>query len=69
LSDHAPTTHDDVANAVAGVVDVLTAGNSGYDSSMRWVSGRFDDDDDDGFLLIRTPRGNGRTDSGHRRPL
>jgi hypothetical protein len=40
LSDHAPTTHDDVANAVAGVVDMLTAGNSGYDSSMRWVSGR-----------------------------
>ena len=37
--DHAPGAHDDLANAVAGVVDVLTASKSGYDTSMRWVCG------------------------------
>jgi hypothetical protein len=34
--DHAPGAHDDVANAVAGVVAML-AKNSSYDTSMRWV--------------------------------
>jgi hypothetical protein len=38
--DHAPDAHDDLANSVAGVVDVLTADNSGYHGSMDWVSGR-----------------------------
>ena len=37
--DHPPGAHDDVANAVAGVIDVLTADNSGYDSSMQWIGG------------------------------
>jgi len=60
--DHAPGAHDDVANAVAGVVDVLTASKSGYDTSMRWVSGPYDDD---GPPMIRTPRGTGRADSRH----
>jgi hypothetical protein len=63
--DHAPGAHDDVANAVAGVVDVLSASKSGYDTSMRWVSGPYDDDDDDGPPMIRTPRGIGRADSRH----
>ena len=36
--DHAPGAHDDVANAVAGVVAVLTTAKS-YDSSLDWVSG------------------------------
>jgi hypothetical protein len=62
--DHAPGAHDDVANAVAGVVDVLTASKSKYDSSMSWVSGPYDDDYD-GPPMIRTPRGTGRADSRH----
>ena len=63
--DHAPGAHDDVANAVAGVVDVLTASNSEYDS-MLWVSGPYDDDvDDDGRPVIRTPRGTGRAGFRH----
>jgi hypothetical protein len=37
--DHAPGAHDDVANAVAGAVDVLASSAHGYDSSMEWVSG------------------------------
>jgi hypothetical protein len=61
--DHARGAHDDLANAVAGVVDVLTASKSVYDS-MRWVSGPYDDDDD-GPPVIRTPRGTGRIDSRH----
>jgi hypothetical protein len=60
--DHAPGAHDDVANAVAGVVDVLTINKSGYYSSMLWVSGPYDNTlDDDGCPVIRTPRGTGRT--------
>ena len=55
--DHAPGAHDDVANAVAGVVDVLTASKSGYDGSFSWVCGPYDDD---GPPVIRTPRGTGR---------
>ena len=39
--DHAPGAHDDVANAVAGVVDVLTASKSGYDGSLSWVCGPY----------------------------
>ena len=42
--DHAPGAHDDVANAVAGVVDVLTASKSGYDGSLSWVCGPYDDE-------------------------
>jgi hypothetical protein len=34
--DHAPGAHDDVANAVAGVVAIL-ATPSGYDSTLAWV--------------------------------
>jgi hypothetical protein len=37
--DHAPGAHDDLANAVTGVVDLLTASNSRYDGSMLWVDG------------------------------
>jgi hypothetical protein len=55
----APGAQDDVSNAVAGVVDVLLTGSRGYDSSMSWISGP-DDEDDDGPPMIRTPRGNGR---------
>ena len=38
------------------------------ESSMRWVSGPHDDDDD-GLPVIRTPCGTGCIDSRHRRPL
>jgi hypothetical protein len=34
--DHAPGAHDDLANAVAGVVVMLAMGGS-YDASMSWV--------------------------------
>jgi hypothetical protein len=64
--DHAPGAHDDLANAVAGVVDVLTSSKSGYDGSLSWVGFPYDDDyDDDGLPVIRTPRGTGRADSRH----
>jgi len=60
--DHAPGVHDDVANAVAGVFDMLIAHKSGY-SSMSWVSGPYDEyHDDNGRPVIRTPRGTGRAD-------
>jgi len=36
--DHAPGAHDDVANAIAGLVTGLS-GTPGYDSSMNWVFG------------------------------
>jgi hypothetical protein len=42
--DHAPGAHDDVANAVAGVIAALTASKSTYDSTMSWVCA----DDSDG---------------------
>jgi hypothetical protein len=61
--DHAPGAHDDLANAVAGVVDVLTTSKSGYDGSLSWVCGPYDDYD--GPPMIRTPRGTGRIDSRH----
>jgi hypothetical protein len=38
--DHAPGTHDDVANAVAGVVAALDSSANEYYSSMDWVGGR-----------------------------
>ena len=60
--DHAPGAHDDVANAVAGLVDVLITSKSGYDSSLSWVCGPYDDD---GPPMIRTPRGSGRIDFRH----
>ncbi|MGE0750815.1 MAG: hypothetical protein AB7K64_09535 [Variibacter sp.] len=34
--DHAPGAHDDIANAVAGVINVL-AGPVGYDTSAKWM--------------------------------
>ena len=37
--DHAPGAHDDLANAVAGVVDELASSAHGYDTSMKWVGG------------------------------
>jgi hypothetical protein len=37
--DHAPGAHDDVANAVAGVIAALASSAHGYDSSMEWVNG------------------------------
>jgi len=57
----APGAHDDVANAVAGVVDVLTASKSGYDGSMRRVSAPYDDEP----RVIRTPHCIGRIFSRH----
>jgi hypothetical protein len=36
--DHAPGAHDDVANAVAGVVAALASSNNEYDA-MDWVDG------------------------------
>jgi hypothetical protein len=39
--DHAPGTHDDLANAVAGLAAVAKRGS--YDSSLSWVSGPDDD--------------------------
>jgi hypothetical protein len=35
--DHAPGGHDDLANAIAGLV--ARAAGGGYDYTMRWVSG------------------------------
>lgn len=35
--DHAPGAHDDVANAVAGVVASLATSRRGYDTTMSWV--------------------------------
>jgi len=35
--DHSPGAHDDVCNAVAGVLTTLTSKKSSYDSSMNWV--------------------------------
>jgi hypothetical protein len=35
--DHPPGSHDDLANAVAGVVAMLAAKASSYDSSLAWV--------------------------------
>ena len=35
--DHAPGGHDDVANAVAGVVQMVGAASLAYDVSMQWV--------------------------------
>jgi hypothetical protein len=38
--DHAPGAHDDLANAVAGVVAALASSAHGYDSySLNWVGG------------------------------
>lgn len=37
--DHAPGAHDDLANATAGLVATLTTSESGYDSTLSWVSG------------------------------
>ena len=34
--DHAPGTHDDLANAIAGLV-VRAGGKQKYDSSLAWV--------------------------------
>lgn len=34
--DHPPGTHDDIANAIAGLV-VRTGGKPAYDSSLAWV--------------------------------
>jgi hypothetical protein len=39
--DHAPGAHDDLANAVAGVMTITTS--SGYDSSLAWVDGPDED--------------------------
>ena len=36
--DHPPGTHDDIANAIAGLV-VRTGGKPHYDSTMAWVDG------------------------------
>jgi hypothetical protein len=60
--DHPPGggSHDDLANVVALVVDMLT-GSKGYDSSMSWVSGP-DDDNDEEEPMILTLRGNGRAE-------
>jgi hypothetical protein len=38
--DHAPGSHDDIANAVAGVA--VLASKPGYDASLAWIDG--DDD-------------------------
>jgi len=39
IIDHPPNAHDDLANAVAGVVSTMTAEMGSYDTSLRWVSG------------------------------
>jgi hypothetical protein len=36
--DHAPGSHDDVANSVAGLLTMLTQ-KRGYDASMSWIHG------------------------------
>jgi hypothetical protein len=35
--DHAPGAHDDLANAVAGVVAELTSNSLAYDETLSWV--------------------------------
>jgi hypothetical protein len=42
--DHAPGAHDDLANAAAGALVMLTARYGSYDSSMNWVMGDATDD-------------------------
>jgi hypothetical protein len=37
--DHAPNAHDDVANAVAGVLVELSTKAAGYDLTGRWIDG------------------------------
>jgi hypothetical protein len=43
--DHAPGQHDDIVNAVAGVVQLCVV-KGVYDTSYRWVDGSYDDDQD-----------------------
>ncbi|OSI65451.1 terminase large subunit domain-containing protein [Bradyrhizobium canariense] len=40
--DHAPNGHDDVANAVAGVLTSMGARKYRYDASLSWVGGPID---------------------------
>jgi hypothetical protein len=44
--DHAPNAHDDVCNAVAGVITNLSVRKYKYDGSLSWVSGPSTDDDE-----------------------
>ena len=37
--DHPPNTHDDLANAIAGLCGLASAKRSSYDSSLSWVGG------------------------------
>jgi hypothetical protein len=37
--DHPPNTHDDIANAIAGLCGIASAKRSSYDSSLEWVGG------------------------------
>jgi hypothetical protein len=41
--DHAPGSHDDIANAVAGVLTSFVKTKGSYDSSMQWVAGEDSD--------------------------
>jgi hypothetical protein len=41
--DHPPNTHDDCANAIAGLCGIAGARRYRYDSSLDWVRGSDDD--------------------------
>lgn len=41
--DHAPNAHDDVANAVCGVLTNLGTKKYNYDTSLNWVAGNSED--------------------------
>jgi hypothetical protein len=56
--DHAPGGHDDIANAVAGVLTSFVKSKGSYDSSMQWVEG------DDGDAEWRRARFNMFVSSG-----
>lgn len=43
--DHPPQQHDDLANAVAGVVSISIHKYGNYDQSMNWVDGTADEKD------------------------
>ncbi|OJU24196.1 MAG: hypothetical protein BGN91_00940 [Nitrobacter sp. 62-13] len=69
--DHAPNSHDDVANAVAGLASLANQ-YGGYDTSYSWVDG---DDNDDAASAAREQRRqriiaamNGEFDGDHTTP-
>jgi hypothetical protein len=53
--DHSPQAHDDLANAVAGVVSLLTVDNLAYDETLSWIGGDDTDDQPQPLSLYQHP--------------